>query len=202
MQDVYGVNSVRTPAIPRFPRYLHSKSKRCLDLTVCVLVIIPATIVMCFVALAVIICDGWPMIIMQPRVGRGGIIFRMPKVRTMKKGCGPVESRVTCLGRILRKHRLDELPQLFLVLTGQMSLVGPRPELVEKAADHTPRHECRLVGKPGLTGLWQVNAARDRAIHEDIGYDLFYLRRASLGLDVRILLKTICFVIRPRTLGT
>jgi lipopolysaccharide/colanic/teichoic acid biosynthesis glycosyltransferase len=158
------------------------------------IVLVPALAI----AVAVLICDGLPVFFWQRRVGRYAKEFCMPKYRTMAEGNGRKEDRVTRLGRVLRRHRLDELPQLLLALTGRMSLIGPRPELPEMVGTYGRREMRRLVAKPGLTGLWQVLGGRDRAIHKQLRFDLYYVRRATLFLDLWILLLTVWFVIAPR----
>ena len=97
----------------------------------------------------------------------------------------------------MRKYRLDELPQLFSVLTGHMSFVGPRPELPEVVAIYQPIHRKRLSVKPGITGLWQIRGNRTVLIHQDIKYDLYYLRKANFWLDIKILILTVPFVLKP-----
>ena len=142
--------------------------------------------------------DGRPILLRQPRAGRSGTIFLMPKFRTMCSRTSPPHAEVTALGKWLRKHRLDEWPQLICVLRGKMSLVGPRPELVDIVRDYGPEQAVRLLCRPGLTGLWQVRATRTKPIHEELRYDRLYLRRASLLMDLAVLAETVRFVIRPR----
>ena len=180
-------------------RYLNSVAKRGLDLVISLLLIAPVSIILAVAGLAVLICDGRPVILMQPRVGRGGRVFRMPKLRTMRDGQGDGRQEITRLGRFLRRHRLDELPQMFSVVFGQMTLVGPRPELVDIVAQYDESHRQRLCAKPGVTGLWQIKGSRRKRIHEALGYDMLYLRRASLCLDLKILVMTVGFMISPGT---
>ena len=99
----------------------------------------------------------------------------------------------------MRRHRLDELPQLFSVLTGKMTLVGPRPELPDIVKDYSRKERKRLCIRPGLTGLWQIKASRKHPIHENIRYDFYYLRKANLWLDIRILAETIPFVLNAES---
>jgi len=177
--------------------YLDSVLKRCLDLIICLLLIGPASIIIAVAGLAVLICDGRPVILMQPRVGKGGRVFHLPKLRTMKDSHGGRCQEITRVGRFLRRHRLDELPQMFSVILGQMTLVGPRPELVNIVAEYDEFHRQRLRAKSGVTGLWQIKGSRRKRIHEALGYDMLYLRRASLCLDVKILVMTVNFMISP-----
>ena len=178
--------------------YLDSWAKRCLDVSVTLALVGPALFVVLVVAALIWFLDGGPVLIVQRRVGKGGHTFRMPKFRTMRGDGNEDDLEITRLGSHLRRHRLDELPQFFCVLLGTMTLVGPRPELTQIASEYSARARRRLLAKPGMTGLWQVQATREQPIHAYLGYDLAYLRRASLWLDVVILLRTIRFVIRPR----
>lgn len=187
----------------RYSPYLDSWRKRWFDLCVCAAVLWPALAVMLVVAVAVWLVEGAPVLLLQRRVGKGGRSFRMAKFRTMplavstEPGQSVVDkSQISTLGKFLRWHRLDELPQLFNVLAGQMSLVGPRPELPHIVATYESRHRQRLSVKPGLTGLWQVMGDRGAAIHKEMKYDLFYLRKATIRWDIRILFLTMRFILR------
>jgi exopolysaccharide biosynthesis polyprenyl glycosylphosphotransferase len=145
-----------------------------------------------------------PMFYVQERCGEGGETFRLYKLRTMRvdaeKESGPVwtqedDPRRTRIGGFLRRHNLDELPQLWNVFRGHMSLVGPRPErphFVEQFKGDIGRYMWRHVSKPGLTGWAQVNGLRgNTSIEERIKYDLYYLENWSLAFDLKILLKTL-----------
>ena len=150
-----------------------------------------------------------PALIHQERVGRNGRTFRMHKFRSMRDNAeadsGPVwatpdDPRRTPLGRVLRRLSLDELPQLWNVIKGDMSLVGPRPErlaFVQKFTAHYPGYEDRLRLRPGLTGWAQANDIRGQtSIEERLGYDLYYIENWSLGFDVKIILTTLVRVLR------
>jgi exopolysaccharide biosynthesis polyprenyl glycosylphosphotransferase len=134
----------------------------------------------------------------QDRVGRGGRIFRLYKFRTMRADAEPYavapsersDPRVTAYGRWLRATSIDELPQLWNVLRGEMSLVGPRPEMPFIAATYDEWQRRRLLVKPGITGLWQILGRKDLPMHENLQYDFYYMRNRSLGLDLSILLRT------------
>jgi len=157
------------------------------------------------------------VIFKQQRVGENGQLFWMYKFRTMV--CGAEEAqravavrgedgkivykvrgdpRVTRVGRILRRTSLDELPQLFNVLKGEMSLVGPRPEQVFIVEQYEPLQRRRLAVPPGITGWWQISGRSDLPLHLNTQYDLFYIRNYSLLLDLRILWKTVAAVIRGK----
>jgi lipopolysaccharide/colanic/teichoic acid biosynthesis glycosyltransferase len=113
--------------------------------------------------------------------------------------CSPTDSsdpRITRVGRILRRTSIDELPQLWNVLNGDMSLVGPRPEMPFIVQQYTSEQQRRLQIRPGITGLWQVSPARSQPIHEHLEYDLYYIDHYSFRLDLSILLNTISAVVR------
>jgi exopolysaccharide biosynthesis polyprenyl glycosylphosphotransferase len=137
------------------------------------------------------------------RVGKDGKIFKLYKFRTMKDKVNPYERaplspndpRITKVGRFLRRTSLDELPQLINVLKGDMSLVGPRPEMPFIVRKYNKWQKKRLEIKPGLTGLWQILGRKDLPLHENIEYDFYYLQNQSLILDFVILVKTIAAVV-------
>jgi lipopolysaccharide/colanic/teichoic acid biosynthesis glycosyltransferase len=184
--------------------YLDSTAKRCLDIIGCLLLLVPTVLILPAILLAVLIVDGRGVLFFQKRSGKNGREFLLPKIRTLKNNTPPnkpacsydIDAFTTKTGRFLRRHRLDELPQLFSVLTGRMSLVGPRPELPDIVRTYTPKELKRLCARPGLTGLWQIKAPHNQPIHKNIRYDLYYLRHASLWLDIRILAETVPFVLR------
>ena len=108
------------------------------------------------------------------------------------------DPRITKVGRILRRTSLDELPQLLNVLRGEMSLVGPRPEMPFIVANYNEWQRIRLTIKPGLTGLWQILGRKDLYLHENLEYDFFYIKNQSLLLDLIVLLKTIPAVLKGK----
>jgi lipopolysaccharide/colanic/teichoic acid biosynthesis glycosyltransferase len=103
------------------------------------------------------------------------------------------DPRITRIGRFLRRTSLDELPQIMNVLKGEMSLVGPRPEMPFIVEGYNALHRLRLMVKPGITGLWQLSADRASPIHENIEYDLYYIRNRCFFMDLAILLHTVIF---------
>jgi len=156
-----------------------------------------------------------PVLFRQTRVGRGGAEFSMLKFRSMcvdaeerkaelhalSEGNGVLfkmkqDPRVTPIGRVLRRLSLDELPQLFNVLRGEMSLVGPRPPLPAEVALYAPDDTRRMLVKPGLTGLWQVSGRSDLTWEESVRLDLRYVDNWSMALDLLILCKTARAVLR------
>ncbi len=168
------------------------------------------------IALSIAVCsDGAPVFYRQSRVGKAGKRFSMIKFRSMvanadqlqseftenNQGSGPLfklhqDPRVTRVGTFLRKYSLDELPQLFNVLTGSMSLVGPRPPLPEEVAKYSRDAQRKLLVKPGLTGLWQISGRSDLSWEESVRLDLRYVENWSLALDALIVWKTIGAVVK------
>jgi lipopolysaccharide/colanic/teichoic acid biosynthesis glycosyltransferase len=165
------------------------------------------------IALAVLVDSGRPVIFVSPRAGAGGRAFGMLKFRTMIPDAIAVgreqsitedpfgvvrgDPRITRVGRWLRRTGLDELPQLVNVARGQMSLVGPRADLVEQAAAYTDEERRRLTVRPGITGWAQVNGRDSVSWTERFALDLWYLDNWSLWLDAKILVRTVGEVFRP-----
>jgi lipopolysaccharide/colanic/teichoic acid biosynthesis glycosyltransferase len=191
----------------RYSPYLNSIAKRYLDVIVCLLLAVPAVLILLAILPVVMVIDGRPALFFQRRVGKNGMEFVMPKIRTLKNHTCPnkptcsynIEAFTTKTGGFSRRHRIDELPQVFSVLTGKMSLVGPRPELPDVVKNYTAKELKRLCAKPGITGLWQIKASRSQPIHKNIRYDLYYLKHASLWLDIQILVETIPFVFKAKS---
>ena len=164
-----------------------------------------------FLGLAVAIDSGFPIFYSQPRLGRGGLKFTIYKFRTMYQGAeqdngarttAENDPRVTRVGRFLRRSRLDELPQFWNVLRGEMSLVGPRaeiPELVTEYQKQIPFYRARLLVKPGLTGWAQINYGYVASVTETavkLEYDLYYIKHRTFTMDFQIILRTIGTVIK------
>lgn len=179
--------------------------KSALDFALATILLILTTPVMILAAIAIKVSSRGPVIYYQRRVGKDGRPFTILKLRTMRHNCESVsgpqwstknDSRVTAVGRFLRATHIDEFPQLWNVLKGDMSLVGPRPErpeFVEDLQRMIPRYEDRLLVRPGITGLAQVNLPPDTDIASvqcKLMYDLFYVRRMGLWLDLRLLFCT------------
>lgn len=177
--------------------------KRGLDVVVAGLMLVILAPVMAIIAVAVRVTSSGPAIFAQKRVGFRGEAFTIFKFRTMyahvpRYASTPEQDndpRVTPVGRFLRKTSLDELPQLWNVLRGDMSLVGPRPEMPQHVENYQPWERTRLDVVPGLTGMWQVHGRSDIPLQENIEYDLYYVRNQSLTLDFKILIKTVFVVL-------
>ena len=170
--------------------------KRLLDILLVLLtapIWVPVSVI---VAVAVAISMGRPVLFAQERAGLGGRPFRFLKFRSMRSGEGTDAERTTCLGRILRSTSLDELPQLLHVLSGRMSLIGPRPlptrYLPRYSKFEARRHEVR----PGITGWAQVNGRNTISWQEKFRLDVWYVDNRSLALDAKILALTVLRVIR------
>ena len=142
-------------------------------------------------ALAVAIADGRPVFFRQQRAGRGGRPFMLLKFRTMRDGPGSDMERTTRLGRFLRRTSIDELPQLLQVLSGKMSLVGPRPLPVKYLPRYTPEEARRHEVRPGLTGWAQVNGRNAITWERKLELDVWYVDNRTVALDLTILWMTV-----------
>ena len=179
--------------------------KRIFDFTVSLLLIILSSPVFLIVALIVLIDSGYPVIFKQYRVGKGNKLFYIYKFRTMRVNTRntatdeleEADQVITKSGRILRKTSLDELPQLFNVLTGKMSFVGPRPLIPEEKEIRRIRKEYNIYSvRPGITGLAQVNGRDMLSAEEKALFDKEYVEKQSFMLDMKILFKTVLVVLK------
>jgi exopolysaccharide biosynthesis polyprenyl glycosylphosphotransferase len=185
-------------------RQFYEAAKRTLDIAASGCLLFLLAPVLAAAAVAVSLTSKGPAIFKQQRVGRDGVRFDLYKFRSMycdseRYACSPTsgrDPRITTVGRFLRHTCIDELPQLVNVLKGEMSLVGPRPEMPFIVEQYEAIHRRRLMVKPGITGLWQLSADRSSPIHHNISYDLYYLRNRNLLMDVAILLHTAVFAFR------
>ena len=147
-----------------------------------------------------------PILIKQKRIGSNLRPFTLLKFRTMHCTANLYDyapnnendARITRIGRILRRFSLDELPQLWNILKGDMSLVGPRPEMEFIVKKYEPWQRTRLITQPGLTGLWQILGRKDIPLHENLEYDFYYVCNRSIILDLMIILKTVPAVLFGR----
>jgi lipopolysaccharide/colanic/teichoic acid biosynthesis glycosyltransferase len=195
----------------------YRRVKRAIDVLVSFLALVLIAPLLLLIALAVVIDSRGPVLYRQTRIGHQGRQFDMLKFRTMRserrrRANGPPEGeaerrrrhksiadpRVTRIGRVLRRTCFDELPQLLNVLIGEMSLVGPRPELPSIVDTYEPWQHLRHLVTPGITGWWQVNRAADQLMHEATELDIYYVQNHSLSLDLKILARTIGAVIDGR----
>ena len=185
-------------------------AKRTLDVFGAALGLVLLSPLMVAVAVLILVADGRPILFRQQRVGLDGRRIMVSKFRTMVRdaesrmadlrprneirGHGfkiTDDPRLTRIGRFLRRSSLDELPQLWDVLLGDMSLVGPRPPLPEEVAGYAAWHRRRLTVKPGITGLWQVSARREQEFDRWVVWDLAYIDAWSFWLDLRIIVRTL-----------
>ena len=172
--------------------------KRLFDLAVVVLLAPLWLPVLAAVALAVLLKLGRPVLFAQDRAGLSGRPFRLVKFRSMRVGDGPDAERLTRVGRFLRASSLDELPELWNVLRGEMSLVGPRPLPVRYLPRYTPEQNRRHEVLPGITGWAQVHGRNALDWETKFRYDVDYVDRRSLWFDTKILAMTVAQVLFPR----
>jgi lipopolysaccharide/colanic/teichoic acid biosynthesis glycosyltransferase len=193
-------------------------AKRLLDIIVTSVALIVLSPLMLLTALLIKLTDRGPVLFWQARVGKWGRVFPFPKFRSMvvdaearqkelmsdnQHGDGVTfkirrDPRVTWIGRIIRKTSIDELPQLWCVLKGDMSLVGPRPPLEKEVARYTLADRRRLDATPGITCIWQVSGRSDIPFPQQVELDVEYIEKQSIGEDLRLLIKTIPAVITGR----
>ena len=176
------------------------RGKRQLDISLLAAIALPAAIVVAICAIAIRVSSRGPVLFRQERVGLDGKPFQVLKLRTMRnddaKSPFPEADRITPVGRLLRRLSLDELPQLWNVARGEMSIVGPRPTLAYQVARYSPEQRGRLAVRPGLTGLAQVSGRNVLDWGKRIELDLEYVRRQSLRLDLAILARTVPALLR------
>lgn len=180
-------------------------SKRALDIAIALPLSILTAPLVALLALAIRLGSPGDPIYRQVRVGQDGRVFEIYKLRTMVSGAeftgsglaiAEGDARITRLGTWLRRYSLDELPNLWNVLRGEMSVVGPRPTLRHQVDHYTPRQRGRLAVKPGITGWAQINGRASLPWPERIELDLWYVEHRSLFLDLRILARTLGLVVR------
>jgi len=194
-------------------------SIRILDFLGAVIGLIFSIIPIAIIAMLIKIDDGGPVFFRQKRVGFNGTIFFMYKIRSMVIEAEELRSellvksdvegmfkmkhdpRVTKIGEFIRKYSLDELPQFWNVIKGDMSLVGPRPALIEEVESYSEVAKKRLSVKPGITGLWQVSGRSNLSFNDMIELDLSYINNRSIWNNFQILFKTIMLIIPNKNSG-
>jgi exopolysaccharide biosynthesis polyprenyl glycosylphosphotransferase len=212
IEDFAGIPmlDLRASAIDDYRRLV----KRAFDLSLGLLALVPAVPLMVLSASLILLEDGRPVLFRQKRVGENGRLFEVIKFRTMVKNAEELRSlverrdvegnlihkvkddpRVTGVGRWLRRFSLDELPQLFNVLAGTMSLVGPRPEIPYLVEKYQPWQRKRFAVPPGMTGWWQVSGRSDKPMHLHTEDDLYYIQNYSIWFDLQIIVRTIWVVL-------
>ena len=209
--------SVLSLSLPQVSTRSKAVWKRPLDLSLTLIGLLAIWPVLLLLALAVRLSGPGPVFFVQTRVGQGGVPFGMIKFRSMHADAearraallagsdraglcfkSRTDPRITPVGRILRRLSLDELPQLFNVLRGEMSLVGPRPALPEEVRAYPPRAFGRLSVPPGITGLWQVSGRAEVGFDEMVEMDLAYAADGRLTTDLALLSRTVSAVITGR----
>ena len=209
------VLTLYVPTLPISESLVFRFAKRTIDVTVATMALIVLSPIMLVLALLIKRNDGGPVFYRQPRIGRFGVPFQFYKFRSMRMDADKIreqllhmsdaegaafkmknDPRVTPLGRFMRKYSLDELPQLFSVLAGHMAIIGPRPHLSEEVRTYLPEQRARLLVKPGLICLREVNGRSHLSFDEWIALDLQYVRDRSIWLDTAIFFKAIPAVVR------
>jgi len=190
------------------PRPEYHVARRVLGVAVAMLAIVATSPIVVTAALLIKLEDGGPIFFSQRRVGRFGRLFPIYKLRTMRvdacsdamKPDSSKDARITSVGRVLRKLSIDELPQLYNVLRGDMSLVGPRPEMPFIVSKYQPWQHLRHLETPGITGLWQVTSRKTIPLQHPkaTALDLDYIRAGSPMRDLRILLRTVRSLLSTR----
>lgn len=200
-EEVDGVHFSRPMQMPA--SLLYPALKRIVDIVFSAMLLILLAPLFLLIAALIRFDSPGPALFVQKRAGRNGVLFDMYKFRSMYPSASryelsPTSSRdirITPIGRILRRTSLDELPQLFNVLLGNMSLVGPRPEMPFIVSGYDQIQRRRLAATPGITGLWQLSADRAFPIHCNLEYDLYYIQNRSLFTDIAILIHTLFFAL-------
>ncbi|QIZ04505.1 sugar transferase [Limosilactobacillus reuteri] len=199
-------------------RFIYHSMKRLFDIVAATCGIVMLSPLMIIIAVLIKAEDHGPIFYKQVRVGKNGKTFKMYKFRSMFVNAdkmldklkeqndvdGPMfkmkdDPRVTKIGLFIRKHSLDELPQLFNVIKGEMSLVGPRPSLPSEVEQYTPYDKQRLYVTPGCTGLWQATERNDVGFNEMVELDLKYIQRSNLNYDFWIIWRTIIIIFYPNS---
>jgi lipopolysaccharide/colanic/teichoic acid biosynthesis glycosyltransferase len=185
-------------------------AKRVLDLTLCLLALPFALVIMLISVVAIALDSPGPILFIRDRIGKGGRHFKLYKFRTMYHNSDTTgyrafmkafvqgeigERELTRVGRILRKTSLDELPQLWNVIKGEMSLVGPRPNVLWAVEEYRGWHKERLEVMPGITGLAQINGRSSNTFDQIVRYDIEYIEHQSLRLDLEVLWRTTLLVL-------
>lgn len=202
LQELCQINSGES-ARKEISSVIYAVSKRAIDVIFSILVLFALSPLFILIPIITSLESSGPAIIRQRRVGLNGKIFSLYKFRSMKGSVGysysPTrknDKRVTRTGKFLRKTGIDEIPQFINVLKGDMSIVGPRPEMEFIVEKYNDVERMRLLAKPGITGLWQIKANRKKLIHENLNFDLEYIEKKSLVLDLIIMAETAIFMIK------
>lgn len=199
-------------------QYAYIYLKRFFDVILSLIGLLVLAVPFLIIAAFVKFCDGGPVLYTQERVGKDGRRFKIYKFRSMyvdadklleklkekNEVTGPMfkmknDPRITKIGHFIRKTSIDELPQLFNVVRGDMSLVGPRPPLPSEVAEYTAYDMQRLLVVPGCSGLWQATVRNSVGFHEMVQLDLEYIQKSSIWFDIKILFMTIKILFKPNS---
>lgn len=215
MADIISMGSVQTLFDDTPVMYYRVKGltfeqriiKRLMDIFISVVGLVVASPIMLITALAIKMEDGGPVFYQQPRITYGGRKFNVLKFRSMRVEDGSIhrsatknDDRITKVGRVIRKFRIDELPQLINILKSDMSVVGPRPEMVENVEKYTrdlPEFTYRQRAKAGLTGMAQIYGKYNTSPSDKLALDLTYIEQYSLLLDIKLILRTVLVLLTP-----
>ncbi|HCE1007024.1 sugar transferase [Acinetobacter baumannii] len=182
--------------------------KRLIDIVISLIALIILSPIFILIAYKVSKNLGSPIFFLQERPGKNGKIFKMIKFRSMKDGVDkdgnilPDEERITPFGQKLRSTTLDEMPQLINVLKGDMSIVGPRPQLTDFMQHYTPRQMRRHEVRPGMTGLAQVNGRNNLSWEEKFELDVEYVEKHNIWLDFKIMFKTVLVILKKEGINS
>lgn len=197
----------------------HVVLKRVIDLTAVMTALLVLSPLFLIVAVLIKAYDRGPVLFWQHRVGKHGLLFMFPKFRSMRVDAEEVRAklletnqhgaagvtfkmkndpRVTPVGRFIRRFSIDELPQLWCILKGDMSLVGPRPPIVSEVARYSMRDRARLEVTPGLTSIWAVSGRSEIPFEQQVEMDIEYIQTKSIGNDVKLLVKTVPAVVKGK----
>ncbi|MCP4260026.1 MAG: sugar transferase [Planctomycetes bacterium] len=187
---------------------LYGICKRILDIFIAIVAMVILFPVLVAICIIIKLSSKGPVIFRQERAGKNSRPFIFYKFRTMKPDVEPFgpspksgqDSRLTKAGKFLREYSLDELPQLFNVMKGDMSIVGPRPLYLSQIPEWNERQKKRLLVKPGLTGLAQIRGRAELTREEKLDFDVKYVETASLLTDIRIILSTIVYVFKQKSI--
>ena len=187
---------------------MRSLLKRILDISISLAAVVILLPVFAVIIIAIRVSSKGSALFKQQRAGKDGTPFMFYKFRTMKLGVDPFgaspksgdDPRLTRIGKLLREYSLDELPQLFNVLKGDMSIVGPRPLYVSQMAEWNERQKKRLLVKPGLTGLAQISGRGELTREEKLELDVKYVKTANFWADIKIILATVIQVFRRKSI--
>ncbi|HPQ42211.1 MAG TPA: sugar transferase, partial [bacterium] len=203
-EEIEGIPLLRMKSTRK--SYIYIAVKRTFDIALALLALAVTLPFLPLLIIAIKLDSQGPVLFSQQRAGKDGRLFNMYKFRSMHTHAGQYQTspkdsrdpRITRMGRWMRKYNIDEIPQFINVFRGEMSVVGPRPEMPFVVENYTPMQRQRLKVRPGITGIWQISSARSGAIHDNLDYDFYYTENQSFLLDLVIIGKTIASGLRGK----